>query len=399
MSVSTKSKSKSPNTSNNTKKSKFSSSIPLPDVIKSNQEGDYLTFTIEKCNVSIINAIRRVILSDIPVVVIDTFAKDSINITKNTTLFNNEILKQRLGCIPVHIKDVETPVDSLQLIIEKKNETNSFEYITTKDFKIKDLKTEKMLPNDLVKQIFPPNPITKSYILFSRLKFKISDDIPGEQLNLTCKFKISTAKESGMYNVVSTCAYKNSVDRAQQIDIWTEKEKELEENGMKKDQVEFERENWFLGEANRIFKKDSFDFSLETIGIFTNMEIIHKACDILINRLDELKKQQEGTNDKYEIIDFPVAMKNSFDIKLFNEDYTVGKVIEYILHNEYYRNQGLLDYVGFSKRHPHDEDSFIRVAFSEKNAEALTNRTNLIEIFKSCCDIGIRIFEEVKTFF
>ena len=47
---------------------------------------------------------------------------------------------------------------------------------------------------------------------------------------------------------------------------------------------------------------------------------------------------------------------------------------------EYYRNQGLLDYVGFSKRHPHDEDSFIRVAFSEKNAETLTNRTNLIEI-------------------
>ena len=138
-----------------------------------------------------------------------------------------------------------------------------------------------MLPNDLVKKIFPPNPITKSYILFSRLKFKISDDIP-EELNLTCKFKVSTAKESGMYNVVSTCAYKNSVDRAQQIDIWTEKEKELEESGMKKDQVEFERENWFLGEANRIFKKDSFDFSLETIGIFTNMEIIHKACDILI---------------------------------------------------------------------------------------------------------------------
>ena len=240
---------------------------------------------------------------------IDTFAKDSINITKNTTLFNNEILKQRLGCIPVHIKDVETPVDSLQLIIEKKNESNSFEYITTKDFKIKDLKTEKMLPNDLVKQIFPPNSITKSYILFSRLKFKIFDDIPGEQLNLTCKFKVSTAKESGMYNVVSTCAYKNSVDRAQQIDIWTEKEKELEESGMKKDQVEFERENWFLGEANRIFKKDSFDFSLETIGIFTNMEIIHKACDILINRLDELKKQTEGTNDKYDIIDFPVYEK------------------------------------------------------------------------------------------
>ena len=96
MSVSTKSKSKTPNTSNNTKKSKFSSSIPLPNVIKSNQEGDYLTFTIEKCNVSIINAIRRVILSDIPVVVIDTFAKDSINITKNTTLFNNEILKQTI---------------------------------------------------------------------------------------------------------------------------------------------------------------------------------------------------------------------------------------------------------------------------------------------------------------
>ncbi|MBT7789737.1 MAG: hypothetical protein HN757_12745, partial [Calditrichaeota bacterium] len=52
------------------------------------------------------NALRRVLLSDILCVVFDT-DNDNINISKNTTRFHNEILKQRLGCIPVHIKDTE----------------------------------------------------------------------------------------------------------------------------------------------------------------------------------------------------------------------------------------------------------------------------------------------------
>ena len=61
--------------------------------------------------------------------------KDS-NFIVNTSRFNNEILKQRLGCIPIHIKDFED-IDSLQIEIDESNEVDSIQYVTTQEFQIK----------------------------------------------------------------------------------------------------------------------------------------------------------------------------------------------------------------------------------------------------------------------
>ena len=77
----------------------FSSSIPLPKVDGIVEEHDMLNFNVSNTNVSIVNGLRRTIISDIETAVIDT-DDNSINIEHNTTMFNNEILKQRLGCIP-----------------------------------------------------------------------------------------------------------------------------------------------------------------------------------------------------------------------------------------------------------------------------------------------------------
>ena len=48
------------------------------------------------------------------------------------------------------------------------------------DFKIKDIASDKYLTKEQAKKIFPPNHITKEFILFTRLRPKISNDIPGE---------------------------------------------------------------------------------------------------------------------------------------------------------------------------------------------------------------------------
>ena len=71
---------------------------------KGEQDG-ILTFVIDGLNVSFINAIRRTILSDIPTLVFNCFPHDQNDaaIHINTTRLNNEVLKQRLSCIPIHI--------------------------------------------------------------------------------------------------------------------------------------------------------------------------------------------------------------------------------------------------------------------------------------------------------
>ena len=66
-----------------------------PNISKKQEKNDILTFTLSETNVSIANAIRRTLISDIPSVVFHTFpySENQCTIHKNTSRFNNEIIK------------------------------------------------------------------------------------------------------------------------------------------------------------------------------------------------------------------------------------------------------------------------------------------------------------------
>ena len=72
-------------------------------------DDDNLYFTLSGINVSLANSLRRTMLSDIPLVVFKTTPhdKNKCTIHANTSRLNNEIIKLRLSCIPIHFKDVE----------------------------------------------------------------------------------------------------------------------------------------------------------------------------------------------------------------------------------------------------------------------------------------------------
>ena len=114
--------------------------------LNSRHNDEMLMFTLSGVNVSLANAIRRTILSDIPLVVFRTtpYQQNKANIISNTSRLNNEILKQRLSCIPIYIKDIEGfPMKNYQLEVNVENITDTTMYVTTKDFVIKDLVTGK----------------------------------------------------------------------------------------------------------------------------------------------------------------------------------------------------------------------------------------------------------------
>ena len=186
-------------------------------------------------------------------------------------------MKQRLGCIPIHIKDKEG-IENILVELNIHNTSDSLQYVTTKDFVIKDIANDKYLTEDATKKIFPPNKLTNEFILFTRLKPKISTDIPGEAINLKVKLRTGTAKEDGMYNVVSTCAYGNTPDKVEQHNQWQEIAEELETKGLSDTKIEYQRKNWYTLQAKRHYIKDSFDFKIESIGVFSNIEIVNKSA-------------------------------------------------------------------------------------------------------------------------
>ena len=59
------------------------------------EEDNFLKFTISNVNVSTINAIRRIILSEIPCIVFKTqpYTENLVNILVNKSRLNNELIK------------------------------------------------------------------------------------------------------------------------------------------------------------------------------------------------------------------------------------------------------------------------------------------------------------------
>ena len=368
-----------------------------PIVKFTSDENDQLSFTLSNTNVSIANSIRRIILSEIDLVVFKPFPYENENCVfkQNTSRLNNEILKQRLACIPVHIRDVETfPINNYILEVKKENTSDIIEVVTTEDFNIKDTVTDKYLTKQIVSEIFPPNSYTNNYIDFVRLNPKGSNEQLGDSIHFTCKFSIGNAREDGMYNAVSCCAYKFTIDTNSR-DIELSKKKQLwKDEGKNKDEIDIESQNWKLLDGMRIVKQNSFDFIVESLGIFTNKEILEKACLILIDKFTFLN--QQNNDGKLSIQTNVDTMSNSYIITIENEDYTIGKVLEYLLYIKYYES-GVLTFCGFKKIHPHHTYSIIRIAYKQATDTSII-KGHINECIEEAFTIYKQILKQIQKF-
>ena len=367
-----------------------------PIVKITSEENNILKFTLSNINHSLANSLRRVCLSDIPTLVFRTFpySESSVNIVANTSRLNNEIIKQRIGCIPIHITDTDFPYKDYIVELDVKNNTDNMIVCTTKDFKIKNISTGNYLSEQQVQTIFPPDTITGDYIPITRLRPKLSEDINGEELVLQGTFDIGTAKEDGMYNVVSTCAYGNTMDLVKANDVWNDKERELKAS-LSEEEIEKEKKNWYLLEGKRIFVPDSFDFTIESVGVFSNFEILYKACDIFINKcklfIKNIEKSENVSIKKNE----NSINTNEFIITIKDEDYTLGYALEYFLYEDYFKGDNSLSFVGFKVPHPHISEGIIRMAF----VSAVSDQSNINNMLIESAKKSIQVFTTIQNNF
>lgn len=371
----------------------------IPRIVSKTDENGQLKFTIDRINVSLANALRRTILADIPTFVFRTFpySECKASITTNTSRIHNQILNQRLSCIPIHVSDMEPTIKEYQLEIDVVADGNEIRYVTTKDFKLKNKTNGKYLTDVKCREIFPPNAITGDFIEFARLLPKMTEYGEPEQLVMTCDLDIGTAKEDGAFNVVSTCAYQMTMDPAKVDEAWRVKEAELVKEGVAavgSEEMKAQRKNWSLLDAQRFTKEDSFDFVVETVGVFTNADIVSKAAQIMINKCTKFIRDIESGENH--IIPTVSTIQNGYDIELKGEDYTLGKVLEFFLHDKHYAEDQTVTYCAFRKIHPHNPDSMIRVGFAETVG---VDEGIVAEYITTCARDAIAVFEHIRDQF
>jgi DNA-directed RNA polymerase subunit L len=376
------------NIQTNTKKTLMEAAVMAPVISKITEANNILTFTLSNVNVSIANGMRRIV-SEIPAVIFRTtpHERNNANFEINTTRMNNELLKQRLSCIPIYA-DIDFPIKDYLLVVDKQNKTNTVEYVTTADFTVIDLKTNEVDKN-LTAKLFPPNPMTGDYPELVRLLPRVSENIEGERILLKCKFDIGTAKEDSSFNVSSTCVYANTIDPVKIKAAWAEKKTELGKT-LNATEIAFIEKDWHLLDAKREFLADSFDFVIETVGPLTNMAIVAKACKLMLEKLKRIQETIQG--DPTIVAVSETTIPNSFDITLKGEDYTLGKVLEYVLYDVHYDKT--LNYCGFRKPHPHIDESIIRLGF--KNP---TDKITVITYIVNAAMEAMRIYDKISKVF
>jgi DNA-directed RNA polymerase alpha subunit len=364
-----------------------------PSISKIAIDDDMYKFTLSGVNVSFANSLRRTILNDIPTTVIytDTYNDNQCTICENTGRLHNEILKQRLSCIPVNVKELDLLPNNYILDIDVTNDTDATIFVTTADFRIKNKNNGNFLTTEETKKIFPPCEKTNTYIDFARLRSKIGN-LPGETLKLTAEFSVHTAKESGMFNVVSICSYGNTIDLDKVHEVWSGHEDKLKSEQMSTQDIQVQKKNFYLLDAQRQYKEDSFDFIIQSLGVYDNKEIIKLGCKVLISQLNELIINIDS--DIIPINPSETTMENSFDIVLENQDYTIGKIIEYVLYDKFYINDKILVFCGFKKFHPHDDESIIRLAYNKPVDK------NLVRVhLNTACVNAKEVYEKITKLF
>jgi hypothetical protein len=329
-----------------------------------------LRTTIENVDVSVVNAIRRTILSEIPTVVFCTSPpeKDQCVIHRNTSILNNEIIKHRLGCLPIHHVHTLPPdvITGLLMELHVVNTTDDYLMVTSKDFKVKHKDTGKYLDDADLRKIFPPSRVVmdafgvESYTDIVKLRPKLNE-LPGDIIKLQCDFSYSNANEDSSYNVVSACSYSNLQDSALVTEAYNAVRQKYVSDGLDPVEIEFRLTDWLLLDAYRYVNPYGFEFVVETLGVYSNKEIVVNAINIIIDNIQSISNTVDivhGITDK------------EYKIMMYKEEYTIGKLFENAMFATYFENSQILTYCGFKKLHPHDTYALLRLEYAETLGDA-----------------------------
>ena len=366
-----------------------------------------LTFTLHVPGTAYSNAIRRVCMSSIPATVFKTFPYESnqCEIKANSTRSNNEIIKQRLSCIPIHIPDVPINFNDLVLELDVQNNSNDIILVTTEHFKVKDTHTNNYLDDAIVRQMFPPfipphsGSDNKYYIEFIHLYPKISENISGEHIKLSCLFSTGTSAEDGSYNMVSTLGVGFTPDRVKMAEELEKHKQEWRDNGKSKSQISFDAKNWELLEGLRYVIKNSYDFTVETVGTYSNNKLMILSCEILLDMLLQLYRNIGDEVNPVNIKQAETTIENCFDVALPNDTYTISNILNSNIIDMFYQNPdtslNTVSFIGVKKMHPHAPDTLLRIAYFDKGADTERVRQTLIDAI----EYGMKIVKEVKAKF
>jgi DNA-directed RNA polymerase alpha subunit len=333
-------------------------------------------FIIKDVDVSIVNSLRRIILSEIPNI---AFAFDphkeenDIKMHVNTCGLHNEILGHRISLIPLCFDEDEVEnfqPEKYRFVLKKKNTGHEIMSVTTNDFEIyneDNVRYDARFKN----KIFPTNPITKDHILITKLKANLYDTSKGEEVDIEAVASLGIAKNHARWIPASTCTYFNVIDE--------KAAKQAEASVPPAELNKFHHlDRYRLFKKNKYDEANEFEFTIESECRLSPNYLFLKALSILKSKVAEFISRV--TSNTYEVI----TSNGMHMIQITNETHTLVNVLQAVIYNNTFRETtptaNPLEFIGFHQSHPLDNKMVLKIKFKDETAD-------LKDFLKSQCDL------------
>jgi len=370
-------------------------------------DGNFTTFTITPFHVTYANTLRRVILTGVETVAFRADMKEDgstthVNVTKNDTAMTNEMLADRIGLLPINIKDpLHWRADKYKFKLDVTNDTDKSLDVVSSDFKVYENRDDSdepvQVPTDY---FFPPNAITKNTHLIAILRPKTIGSEIGESIQLDAVATIGNGRQHARFIPVSQCSYIYSLDDdaekiKQYFKKWLNNQKKVNVDTASEDVLKVYEREFNTMEIQRCFKVNdknepySFNFTIETVGILNVPYIVSRACDVIHDMCNKYATINYGDLPKEVTIQPADGRIIGYDVVFTGQDHTLGNLFQtWIVDNmiEKKHESGInVTYAGYKVPHPLYDEMYVRIAVEGGNEETIREVLSIAS--KGCMEI------------
>lgn len=381
---------------------------------------------------SMMNAIRRTLLNDIPSIAFRSAenTKKDIVIVENTGQLHNEMLLQRFSLIPLYINPNSYMKNYLfELKIEHEN-NDVFKFITANDFSIYPLNPDiqkrindidedgideefdELLSSNNYENYDLNNPLSqkkkdeilrpfefrgnKTYCLITELKNTNDNDLK-QKIHVYGVPSLSTGKENSIFQSVSCATYSflkddDLINHIVQERIKIEKIDKEEQDKFTQKLLLAESEKYYFRDSNNECNK--YNFRIKSIHYEDSASLFKLSLQLLQDKLDHLKVSfLKLLQNKETCIAGEKVNDYVYNFMLYNEDHTMGNLIQSHIARRCLDNDSILQFVAYKKPHPLEES--IKLIVTINPSHKLTKENDLRK-YQSIINFLIEELDKIK---
>lgn len=378
---------------------------PTDSVFKdlSQPSRNVVKFQLAPTNVAYANVLRRIILTEVETVafrsnILEDGSTSDIKVSKNSTPMSNEMVAHRIGLVPIHVSNpLEWNSNEYSFKLNVTNDSADPIDVVAADIQV--LKNrgpeEEPLPIPST-EFFQLDSISKQTSLIAVLKGRVGTQEP-EAIAFEATATVGIGRENAQFIPVSQCAYLYTLDddsdrKKEFFEKWLVTYKkvniaELETNPTRKKEFEREFNTMEVARCHKVNERNepnSFDFTIESIGVLDPFYIVARALQVLQEKVTQYASLDTGDlPDNVQIRPADARMKG-FDVLFQGEDHTLGNLFQTWMDTNLL-DAGEITFVGYKVPHPLKDEMLIRVGVED--GKETSARAAIAKVARGCSEM------------